>query len=145
MKNTILENNITFVTMEETQRQKRIASIIQRDLVDVLQNAVTQSHMRGTIISVSRVKITVDLSIAKVYVSIFPTDKTKVLFEGIVSNTHSIKHELAQRTKHQLRRMPSLEFFIDDSLDYIENIETSLKGEENPIKNPDILEKRKKR
>jgi ribosome-binding factor A len=55
-----------------------------------------------------------------------------------------IKHELAQRTRHQLRRVPELLFFLDDSLEYIDGIEKSLKGEENPVKNPDLLEKRKK-
>ena len=64
--------------------------------------------------------------------------------EGIKSNSALIKHELAQRTKHQLRRMPSLEFFIDDSLEYIDNIDRSLKGLDNPIDNPDLLGKRKK-
>ena len=130
--------------MEESQRQKKIGSVLQQDLVEVLQGAATQGGMRGVLISVSKVKVTVDLSIAKVYLSIFPNDKAKELLKGIRSNTPLIRHELAQRTKNQLRRMPNLEFFIDDSLEYIEKIEKSLKGEENPIKNPDSLDKRKK-
>jgi len=130
--------------MEESQRQKKIGSVLQRDLVDVLQNAATQGGMRGVIISVSKVKVTVDLSVAKVYLSIFPNDKAKELIKGIKSNTPLIRHELAQRTKNQLRRMPNLEFFIDDSLEYIDRIEQSLKGKENPLENPDLLEKRKK-
>lgn len=130
--------------VEESQRQKKIGSVLQRDLVDVLQNAATQGGMQGILISVSKVKVTVDLSVAKVYLSIFPNDKAKDLLVGIKSNTPLIKHELAQRTKHQLRRMPNLEFFIDDSLEYIDQIEKSLKGQENPIKDPSILEKRKK-
>jgi ribosome-binding factor A len=130
--------------VEETQRQKKIGSVLQRDLVDVLQNAATQGGMRGIIISVSKVKVTVDLSVAKVYLSIFPNDKAKTLIEGIRSNTPLIRHELAQRTKNQLRRMPNLEFFIDDSLEYIDRIEQSLKGKENPLENPDLLDKRKK-
>ena len=100
--------------------------------------------MRGIIISVTKVKVTVDLSIAKVNLSIFPIDKREELLEGIRSNSTLIKHELAQRTKHQLRRMPRLEFFIDDSLEYIDNIDRSLKGLDNPIDNPDLLGKRKK-
>ncbi|PKQ45968.1 30S ribosome-binding factor RbfA [Confluentibacter flavum] len=130
--------------VEESQRQKKIGSVLQRDLVDVLQNAATQGGMQGILISVSKVKVTVDLSVAKVYLSIFPNDKAKDLLVGIKSNTPLIKHELAQRTKHQLRRMPNLEFFVDDSLEYIDQIEKSLKGTENPIKDPTILEKRKK-
>ena len=128
---------------EESQRQKKIGTVLQQDLVDVLQKAATQGGMRG-LISVSKVKVTVDLSVAKVYLSIFPNEKGAELLEGIKSNTPLIRHELAQRTKHQLRRMPNLEFFIDDSLEYIDQIEKSLKGKENPIKDPTILDKRKK-
>ena len=130
--------------MEESQRQKKIASVLKRDLVDVLQNAATQGGMRGVIISVSKVTVTVDLSVGKVYLSIFPNDKGAELIEGIKSNKNLIKHELAQRTKHQLRRMPKLDFFLDDSLEYIDQIEKSLKGKENPISDPDLLGKRRK-
>ena len=129
---------------EESQRQKKIGSVLQRDLVEVLQGAATQGGMKGILISVSKVKVTVDLSVAKVYLSIFPNGKGKELIEGIKSNAPLIKHELAQRTKHQLRRMPALQFFIDDSLEYIDKIDKSLKGEENPINDPDLLGKRKK-
>ncbi|WP_109680789.1 30S ribosome-binding factor RbfA [Xanthomarina spongicola] len=129
---------------EESQRQKKIGSVLQRDLVEVLQGAATQGGMKGILISVSKVKVTVDLSVAKVYLSIFPNGKGKELIEGIKSNAPLIKHELAQRTKHQLRRMPALQFFIDDSLEYIDKIDKSLKGEDNPINDPDLLGKRKK-
>lgn len=128
----------------ESNRQKKIASVLQRDLVDVLQGSATQGGMKGIIISVTKVKVTVDLSIAKVYLSIFPNDKGAKLLEGIRVNTSAIRHEIAQRTKHQLRRMPELEFFIDDSLQYIDQIDKSLKRSEDPIKNPDLLDKRKK-
>jgi ribosome-binding factor A len=124
----------------ESQRQKKIASVLQRDLVEVLQGAATQGGMKGILISVTKVNVTVDLSIAKVYLSIFPIDKGAELLEGIKSNAPLIKHELSQRTKHQLRRMPQLIFYIDDSLEYIDQIDKSLKG----IDNPDLLEKRKK-
>lgn len=128
----------------ETQRQKKIAGVIQKDIVDILQRAAIDGGLTGTLISVSKVSVTTDLSIAKVYLSIFPVKGAQELLEGIKSNTPLIKHELSQRTKNQLRRVPELLFFIDDSLDYIEGIEKSLKGEENPVTNPDLLEKRKK-
>jgi ribosome-binding factor A len=128
----------------ETQRQKKIAGVIQKDIVDILQRAAIDGGLKGTLISVSKVAVTTDLSIAKVYISIFPVKDAQELLEGIKSNQPLIKHELSQRTRNQLRRVPELLFFIDDSLDYIENIEKSLKGEENPVKNPDLLEKRKK-
>ncbi len=128
----------------ESNRQKKIGSVLQRDLADVLQSSATQGGMRGVIISVTKVNVTVDLSIAKVYLSIFPNDKGEELLEGISSNAPLIKHELAQRTKHQLRRMPKLIFFIDDSLEYIDQINRSLKGLDNPIDDSDLLDERKK-
>lgn len=128
----------------ESNRQKKIAGVLQRDLVDILQGAAREGGMQGTLISVSKVSVTVDLSIAKVYLSIFPSNKGKELLEGIQSNKALIKHEVAQRTKNQLRRVPELIFYIDDSLEYIENIEKSLKGDENPIKDTDLLDDRKK-
>ena len=128
----------------ESQRQRKIAGIIQKDMVDILQRAATDGGMQGTLISVTKVNVTVDLSIAKVYVSIFPNNKAEELLEGIQSNQPLIRHELAQRTKNQLRRVPELTFFLDDSLDYIDKIEQSLKGKENPIEDRDLLDKRKK-
>ena len=123
----------------ETNRQKKIAGVLQKDLVDVLQNAA-QEGMKGVIISVTKVNVTADLSVAKVYLSIFPNNKRDELIEGIKTNKALIKHELAQRTRNQLRRMPELNFYMDDSLDYIEDIDASLRGDvENPIKNPEIL------
>lgn len=131
--------------MEQTNRQKKIAGVIQKDLVDVLQKAA-QDGMKGTIISVSKVTVTTDLSIAKVYLSIFPSEKRDELVAGIQSNTSLIRHEMAKRTRNQLRRMPELSFFGDDSLDYIEEIDKSLKGEDaNPITNPEVLPRRQKR
>ena len=113
-------------------------------MVDVLQRAATDGGLKGVLISVTKVYVTVDLSIAKVYLSIFPNNKAKELLEGIKSNEPLIKHEIAQRTRNQLRRMPELIFYLDDSLEYIEKIENSLRGDENPIDNPNLLDKRKK-
>jgi ribosome-binding factor A len=128
----------------ETQRQKKIAGVIQKDIVDILQRAAIDGGLRNTLISVTKVSVTSDLSLAKVYLSIFPNKDAKELMEGIKSNQPLIKHELSQRTRHQMRRVPELLFYLDDSLDYIENIEHSLKGGENPITDPNLLPKRKK-
>ncbi len=127
----------------ESQRQKKIGGLIQQDLADILQRAATEGSP-GTLISVSKVSVTVDLSIAKVYVSVFPTTKAVEIVEEIKASTPAIRHELAQRTKHQLRRTPELLFFLDDSLDYIDKIDQSLKEGENPIEKPEILPRRKK-
>ncbi len=129
----------------ETNRQKKIAGVIQKDLVDILQNAA-RDGMKGVIISVTRVRVTTDLSEAKVFLSVFPSEKRDELINGIISNTPVIRHEMAQRTKNQLRRMPNLTFYPDDSLDYIDGIDEALKGKkENPLDNPEILDKRQKR
>jgi ribosome-binding factor A len=128
----------------ETQRQKKIGGVIQKDLADILQRAATDGGMHGTLISVSKVTVTTDLSIAKVYISVFPNAKGAELLEGMRSQQPLIRHQLALRTKNQLRRMPELHFYLDDSLEYISGIEQSLKKGDNPIENPDLLPRRKK-
>lgn len=128
----------------ESNRQKKIGSVIQNDLVDILQGEVRKNGITNLIISVSKVTVTTDLSVARVYLSVFPTDKAAEILAAVKSNTPLIKHDLSQRVKLQLRKVPNLVFFIDDSLDYIEKIDKALIGNENPIENPDLLEKRKK-
>ena len=128
----------------ETNRQKKIGGVLQQDLAEILQNNLREAGRTGILISVSKVKVTTDLSIAKAYLSVFPSKFAKDILDDINEVKWKIKHELAQRTKNQLRKMPEITYFIDDSLEYIENIEKSIKGDENPISNPDLLEKRKK-
>ncbi len=128
----------------ETNRQKKIGTLLQKDLVDILQGEVRKNNISNLIISISKVAVTSDLSIAKVYLSIFPSEKGAELLAAIRSNTPLIKHELAQRVKLQLRKVPNLIFYIDDSLDQIEKIDNELKGENNPITNPELLDRRKK-
>lgn len=128
----------------ETNRQKKIGSVLQNDLVDILQGEVRKNGITNLIISVSKVSVTTDLSVAKVYLSVFPTEKGAEILAAIKSNTPLIKHDLSQRVKLQLRKVPNLTFYIDDSLDYIEKIDKALTGDVNPIENPDLLEKRKK-
>ncbi|WP_297333809.1 30S ribosome-binding factor RbfA [Flavobacterium sp.] len=128
----------------ETNRQKKIGTLLQKDLVDILQGEVRKNNISNLIISISKVNVTSDLSIAKVYLSIFPTEKAAELLNAIRSNTPLIKHDLAQRVKLQLRKVPNLIFYIDDSLDQMEKLDKELKGENNPITNPELLDRRKK-
>lgn len=130
--------------MAETNRQKKIAGVLQNDLANVLQSMLREAGQLSIIISVSKVSVTTDLSIAKVYVSIFPADKSEDIVTEINKVKPQIKHRIAQLTKNQLRKMPDLIFYNDDSLEYIEKIDKAVKGEDNPLKNPDLLEKRKK-
>jgi len=128
----------------ETNRQKKIGGVIQKDLVDILQGEVRKNGITNLVISVSKVSVTTDLSVATVYLSIFPQDKAAATLAAIKTNAPLIKHDLAQRVRLQLRKVPSLTFFIDDSLDYIEKIDNALKNQENPIENRDLLERRRK-
>jgi ribosome-binding factor A len=128
----------------ETNRQKKIGSVLQNDLVDILQGEVRKNGLTNLIISVSKVVVTTDLGVAKVYLSVFPQNKAQEILEAVKSNAPLIKHDLSQRVKLQLRKVPNLSFYIDDSLDYIEKIDNALAGKENPIENRDLLEKRKK-
>ena len=129
----------------ETNRQKKMGALLQNDLVDILQGEVRKNGISNLIISVSKVSVTSDLAIAKVHLSIFPTEKAPELLKGIQSNAPLIKHDLAQRVKNQLRKVPNLVFYIDDSLEYIEQIDKALEGKENPIENRELLVRRKKK
>lgn len=128
----------------ETNRQKKIGGVLQEDLAEILQAHLRDAGVTGILISVSKVKVTSDLSQAKAYLSVFPSKNAEKILKELNLLKPKIKHELAQRTRNQLRRMPELLFYIDDSLEYIEKIDKSLKGEEDPIQQRDLLARRKK-
>jgi ribosome-binding factor A len=109
-----------------TTRQNKVARLIQKELGDIFQRE-GKTHYGGKMISVTVVRITPDLSLAKVYLSIYPLQKDKdPLIE--VNEKHSrIRHELGNRIRHQVRIIPELVFIVDDSFDYLENIERLLK------------------
>ena len=130
--------------MIESNRQKKIAGVLQQDLANVLQNKLREAGQSGILISVSKVSVTTDLSIAKVYVSVFPSTNASQITQELNGIKPKIKHEIAQLTKHQLRRMPELTFYKDDALDYSEKIEDAVKGEKNPIQDPSLRPKRRK-
>lgn len=109
----------------ETTRQSKISRLLQKDLSDIFLNETRKTH--GVLISVSVVRVSPDLSVAKVYLSIFPSEKAQEILDSIRLNARNIRYELAQRIRFQLRKTPELSFFLDDSLDYIENIDTLLK------------------
>ncbi|MGV6828864.1 MAG: 30S ribosome-binding factor RbfA [Flavobacteriales bacterium] len=130
--------------MEESNRQKKIAGVLQIDLANVLQKMLRDRGQQGIILSVSKVTVTTDLSLSKVYVSIFPSNKAVQVVNELNENKPFIKNKIAQKTKHQLRKMPDLFFYNDDSLDYIECITKAIKGDENPLEDSSMLPKRKK-
>lgn len=109
----------------ESNRQKKVSRLLQKDLGEIFQFETT-NWFSNVMITVTKVNVTADLSLAKVYLSIFGKDANEVL--SIVEvNNKTIRKKLGDRVKNQLRKIPELKFFIDDSLDYIENIERLLK------------------
>ena len=111
----------------ESTRQLKISRLVQKDLGMIFQR---QSHslFGGAMITVTKVHITRDLAIAKIYLSLFATKDKTALLETIRLHTREIRGELGSRVHHQLRIIPELHFFLDDSLDYIDNIEHLLKS-----------------
>lgn len=109
----------------ETTRQNKIARLLQKELSDIF--LLQTKSMNGVLVSVSVVRISPDLSVARVYLSIFPSEKAEELCKNINKNQKSIRFELGTRVRHQLRIIPELKFFVDDSLDYMDRIDHLLK------------------
>ncbi len=115
----------------ETTRKNKIDRLVQKELSDIFQK-FTKSEGSGVLISVTSVAVTPDLSIARVYLSIFPNEKQEEIMGMIQKSTKAIRYDLSQRTRYQLRQTPELTFFIDDSLDYLENIDRLLGINQKP-------------
>ena len=129
---------ISFVVMnKETPRQKKVASVIQKELASLLHKYIRKEGASGLIVSITRVHITIDFAYSKIFLSIFPSEYASEQLSNFQENSIKIKHELSQVMKNQIRKVPKLTFYIDDSLDYIENIDSALKNRENPILNID--------
>ena len=109
----------------ETTRQQKIARLLQKELSEIFR--VQTAKMGGVLVTVSAVRVSPDLSIARAYLSIFPSERANEIIESINHSARSVRYELAQRVRYQLRKTPELTFFIDDSLDYIEHIDSLLK------------------
>ncbi|MEN8138426.1 MAG: 30S ribosome-binding factor RbfA [Bacteroidota bacterium] len=120
--------------MGETTRQKRIQKQIQQDLAEIFQTEA-KIAFKGMIISVTRVKVTSDLMDARVYLSAFPMKDKKAFMEYIENEAPKFRNLLGQRIRHQMRRVPNLDYVFDDSLDYVDDIDNALKGKgTDPIK-----------
>ena len=109
----------------ETTRQNKIARLLQKELSDIF--LLQTKAMHGVLVSVSAVRISPDMSIARAYLSIFPSEQAEEMCNNINANMRSIRYELGTRVRHQLRIIPELKFFVDDSLDYAEHIDELLK------------------
>lgn len=109
----------------ESTRQAKIARLLQKELSEIFRRQTSKTH--GVLISVSAVRVSPDLSIARAYLSVFPADKGQAIIDEINRSAKTVRYELAQVVRHQLRKTPELQFYLDDSLDYIENIDNLLK------------------
>jgi ribosome-binding factor A len=129
----------------ETPRQQKINRVLQQEIAILLQQAIREGSVKNLLLSVTKVHVTSDLSIAKIYLSIFPVKDAPSYMDALAKNSAPLRHDLSQRMKHQLRRIPELHFYLDDSLDYIEGIDRELSQGSNPLLHRETLESRKKK
>lgn len=108
----------------ESTRQAKIARLLQKELSEIFRRQTAKIH--GTLVSVSAVRVSPDLSIARAYLSVFPADKGQAVIDEVNRSAKTIRYELAQIVRNQLRKTPELSFYLDDSLDYIDNIDRLL-------------------
>ncbi len=110
----------------ESTRQKKVARLIQKELAEILLHH-SGELAPGKMISVTTVRVSPDLSLAKTWISIFPSDKSEEILEGLRARVPRIRYELGQKVRNQLRIVPEIAFFVDDSNDYIDKISNLLK------------------
>ena len=114
----------------ETKRQAKISRLLQKELSEIFRRQT--ASLCGGLVSVSVVRVSPDLGVAKAYLSIFPSEKSAEILENINAQSKSVRYELAQIVRQVLRKCPELQFYLDDSLDYIENIDKLLASD--PLK-----------
>ena len=111
----------------ESTRQKKVSRLIQKEMAGIfLRKGNEIAH--GKMVSITKVRISPDLSFAKIYISIFPSDGQDIILKAIEENNSKIRFEMGQKVRRQLRIIPEITFFIDDSLDYIDKIDRLLKS-----------------
>lgn len=108
----------------DSTRQNKVARLIQKELSEMFVAQTRQ--MRGVLVSVSQCRISPDMSVCRVYLSVFPSERAEEIVGNINANQKQVRFELGTRMRHQLRIVPELKFFIDDSLDYVEHIDELL-------------------
>ena len=111
----------------ETTRQQKISRMLQKELGEIFLLYARELH--GTLITVTSVRISPDLGIARTHLSIFPSDKAAEVLVKVNADTKSIRYDLGKRVRYQLRIVPELFFHVDDSLDYLENIDNLLRSD----------------
>ena len=110
----------------ESNRQKKVARLIQKDLADIFLQE-TKNYYQGVMITITHVFVSKDFSVAKIYLSLFPDTNKSDVFEDIKKRTLMIKHQLSHKLKNQMRKTPNLLFYLDNSLEHYEAIDQILK------------------
>jgi len=110
----------------ETTRQQKIAKQIQKDVAEIFQKE-GEGIVRGSLVTVTAVSP--DFGYAKIYVSVFPFGRSAALMQELDRNNKFIRHALGQRIRNQVKNVPEIQFFLDDSLEYIDHIEQALKND----------------
>jgi ribosome-binding factor A len=123
----------------ETTRQQKISRMLQKELGEIF--LLYARKIQGTLITVTSVRVSPDLSIVHVHLSIFPSNKGKEVLAQVNADAKAIRFDLGQRVRHQLRIVPDMHYHIDDSLDYLENIDNLLKSDPpSPLKEGEVIE-----
>lgn len=125
-RTTLYLNSISGVMEGESTRQLKIGRQLQRDLAEIIRSK-GMAAFGGAMVTVSEVRISPDLSVAKVFVSIFPSNKASEVMDIIKESSKSIRGDLGRLVAKQLRIVPELVFMLDTSLDYAEHIDDLLK------------------
>ena len=110
----------------ESTRQLKVAKELQKHMAEIIRSK-GMAAFGGALVSVSGVKISPDLSVAKIYVSVFPSEKAQSVMEQLQENGRGLRGELGNKVARQLRIVPEIVFYLDSSLDYVEHIEQLLK------------------
>ena len=113
----------------ENKRIAKIQRMLQKELSEIFRRQT--ASLGGVMVSVSAVRVSPDLSIARVYLSIFPSERSGEILENIRTQVKTVRYDLASRVKEILRKCPDLQFFLDDSLDYIDNIDRLLAADKH--------------
>lgn len=110
----------------ESTRQKKVSRLIQKEVAEIFLRK-GKEYAPGKMVSITKVRVSPDLSYAKIYISVFPSANKEEVLNAITGHSHKIRFDLGLKVKSQLRIVPEIAFFIDDSLDYIEKIDKLLK------------------
>ena len=111
----------------ESTRQKKVARLVQKEVAEIFLRKGNE-YAPGKLISITKVRVSPDLSFAKIYISIFPSANQNEILIAVQEHAHKIRFELGQKVRTQLRIVPDIVFYIDDSLDYIDKIDKLLKS-----------------